>query len=50
MKSALDLVGHFFLKMMLGGISRGQKQVRGGGGESTMYDTMILILTPFSMS
>ena len=49
MKSALDLVGHFFLKMMLGGISRGQKQVR-GGGESTMYDTMILILTPFSMS
>ena len=48
MKSALDLVGHFFLKMMLEGISRGQKQVR--GGESTMYDAMILILTPFSIS
>ena len=48
MKSALDLVGHFFLTMMLGGISRRQKQVGGGGGESTMYDAMIFIVTPFS--
>ena len=42
-KSALDSVGQFFLKMMLGDMSQwGTKKVKGEWRESTIDDAMIV--------
>ena len=41
-KSEIDLVGQFFLKMMLGDLSEWEDKTISGGGESTMDDAMLI--------